>query len=147
MEVLKHIEPDSLIAIDTCVWIYHLEAHQDFGPAARQVLTAVERGHCRAIISELTLMELIAGPLQQERQDVADEYELLLTHFPNLTLVPVCREVLLGAARLRALQGLRTPDAIILATALRQQADLVITNDQGWSGFQPLNVLHMQTLC
>jgi len=39
------------------------------------------------VISELTLMELLSGPLKKDRQDISDEYELLLTHFPNLTLV------------------------------------------------------------
>lgn len=146
MEILNRIEPQSLIAIDTCIWIYHLEAHPEFAEAARQVLTAVEGGHCRGVISELTLMELVTGPLQQDRQDIADEYELLLTHFPNLTLVPVSREILLDAARIRAVRGLRTPDAIILATALRQQANVVITNDQRWSDFPPLRVIHIQAL-
>jgi hypothetical protein len=36
------------------------------------------------------------------RQDVADEYELLLSYFPNLDLESVSKEVLLGAAALRA---------------------------------------------
>ncbi len=147
MEVLKHIEPQSLIVIDTCIWIYHLEAHPDFGNAARQLLSAVESGYCRAIISELTLMELLVGPLQQDRQDIADEYELLLTHFPNLALMPICREILLDAARIRALRGLRTPDAIILATALRQQASAVVTNDQRWSDCPPVNVLQLSDCC
>lgn len=146
MGILNCIEPQSLIAIDTCIWIYHLEAHPEFAKPAREVLAAVESGYCRAMISELTLMELLAGPLKQDRQDIADEYEVLLTHFPNLTLVPVSREILLDAARIRALRGIRTPDAIILATALRQQAHAVITNDLRWSDFPPVNVIHLQAL-
>jgi len=36
-----------------------------------------------------------------------------------------------------------TPDAIILATALQQKANAVITNDQRWSDFPPVIVIHL----
>jgi predicted nucleic acid-binding protein len=84
------------------------------------------------VASELTLLELTVGPLRQGRQDVADEYEILLSHFPNLSLEPVTRDVLLDAAELRAAFHLRTPDAILVATALRSNATAAVTNDEAW---------------
>lgn len=65
------------------------------------------------------------------RQDVADDYEVLLVdHFPNLEWVPISREILLEAAGLRARYRLRTPDAIQIATGLRAGTTLAITNDE-----------------
>jgi len=49
--------------------------------------------------------------LRKGTQDVADEIEMTLLHFPHLQLAPVTRSVLVRAAEIRARYGLRTPDA------------------------------------
>ena len=139
--VTNLLKKHSTIALDTCVWIYHFEQNPEFADNTRQILTAVAKGQCRTVVSELLLMELITGPLKLGRQDVADEYETLLTHYPNLTLAPITRNVLLEAAQMRALYGFRTPDAIILATAKEYGATLVVTNDQSWSRYPHLTML------
>lgn len=120
------------VLIDTSVWIYHFKKHPQLGPPASHVIEGLEEGRFRGIASELTLLELTVRPLQLGRQDVADDYEVLLDHFPNLELVPISREVLLDAAALRARQKLRTPDAIQIATGLRTGATLAVTNDKAW---------------
>ncbi len=97
------------VLIDTGVWIHHFEQHPEFGRAAGIAIQSLEDGRFRGVASELTLLELTVRPLQLGRQDVADEYELLLSYFPNLDLEPVSKEVLLGAAALRARYRLRTP--------------------------------------
>jgi predicted nucleic acid-binding protein len=122
------------ILIDTSVWIYHFEQHPQFGAAAGKVIEGLEKGRFRGIASELTLLELTVRPLQLGRQDAADDYETLLSYFPNLDLEPVTRAVLLEAAALRARYRLRTPDAIQLATGLHGKATLAITNDAAWRG-------------
>jgi predicted nucleic acid-binding protein len=71
-------------------------------------------------------------PLQLGRQDAADDYETLLSYFPNLQLEPITRLILLEAAGLRARYRLRTPDAIQLATGLQAGATLAVTNDEAW---------------
>ncbi len=120
------------ILIDTCVWIYHLEEHLEFAPPAARVIENLEEGRFRAVASELTLLELTVRPLQLGRQDVADDYEVLLDYFPHLELIPISREILLDAAALRARQKLRTPDSIQLATGLEAGATLAVTNDKLW---------------
>ena len=120
------------LLLDTSIWIYHLEQHAEFAAAAGRVIEGLESGKFRGVVSELTLLELTVRPLQLGRQDVADDYELLLGYFPNLELQPITRNVLLEAAGLRAQFKLRTPDAIQLATGLRFGATLAVTNDDAW---------------
>jgi predicted nucleic acid-binding protein len=120
------------VLIDTSVWIYHFEQHPQLGLPAGKVIEALEAGKFRGVASELTLLELTVRPLQLGRQDVADDYEVLLDHFPNLELEPISREILLQAAGLRARHRLRTPDAIQIATGLRTGATLAVTNDEAW---------------
>lgn len=125
-----------IIALDTSPWIYHLEDHPRFRFLTAELLEAVHSGRCQAVISEITLLELLVRPLQLENQDVADEYEILLEHFPNLTIVPVTRNVSLKAAWIRARYGLRVPDAIIIATGILHRATLAITNDRKWKAVE-----------
>lgn len=121
------------VLIDSSVWIYHFEQHPEFAPAAARLFESLEEGRFRAVVSELTLLELTVRPLQIGRQDVADEYEVLLGHFPNVDLVPASRQVLLDAAALRAKFCFRTPDAILLATGIRSSATVAVTSDKSWS--------------
>jgi predicted nucleic acid-binding protein len=120
------------ILIDTSVWIYHFEQHPILAVPATRVIEQLEDGKFRGIASELTLLELTVRPLQLGRQDAADDYETLLSYFPNLQLEPVTRLILLEAAGLRARYRLRTPDAIQLATGLQAGATLAVTNDEAW---------------
>lgn len=134
------ISSHHIIALDSCVWIYHLENHPEYASLTKQVLEAVEAGTCKAVASELTLPEILVRPLQLDLPDVADEYELLLTSFPHFSLDPISRDILLHAANIRAHHGLRTPDAIVAATALAAQATLLLTNDRHLSKIPGIQV-------
>lgn len=129
------------VLIDTSIWIYHFEQHPKLADAAASVLEAVESGRVKGVVSELTLLELMVRPLQLGRQDVADDYELLLDQFPNLELVPADRTILIEAAGLRARYRIRTPDAILIATGLLHGATAAITNDAAWRSVRGMETL------
>jgi len=135
-----------LIALDTSVWIYHFEGSAAYGQAADSVLEAIAQGRAGAVASELVLLELLVAPLKKGSQDVADEIELMLLHFPNLQLAPVTRGVLVRAAEIRARYGLRTPDAIMLATAVESGSTLAVTNDSAWRKVDEIEVLLLRDL-
>ena len=134
------------VLIDTSVWIYHFEEHSIFGEAAGRVIEELEGGRFRGIASELTLLEITVKPLQLGRQDAADDYETLLTYFPNLDLIPISRAILLDAAGLRARHRLRTSDAIQLATAFSSGATLAITNDEAWARIAGIDTILLSDL-
>jgi predicted nucleic acid-binding protein len=135
-----------LVALDTSVWICHLEGSAVYGQAADSVLEAVAQGHIAAVASELVLLELLVAPLKKGAQDVADEIEMTLLHFPHLQLAPVTRAVLVSAAEIRAHYGLRTPDAIMVATAVESGATLAVTNDDAWRKLKEIDVLLLRDL-
>lgn len=128
------------VALDTSLFIYHFEAHPRYRDLTSNILGAVSKGECCAVVSELTLLELLVRPLQLDRQDVADEYEVLLAHFPNLELVPLDRRIVLRAASIRARYGFRTPDALIIAMAIEKGATLAIANDRQWKKVAEIKV-------
>jgi predicted nucleic acid-binding protein len=142
----KLIGAHKRVALDTSIWIYHFEARPDYLPLTTKILNAVSRGKCEAIVSELCLLEILVRPLQLGLDDVADEYETLLTHFPYVQLVAMSRSVLLEAAALRAYHRIRTPDAIILATAITSGATRIITNDKRWKKVEEIDVVCLSDL-
>lgn len=58
-----------------------------------------------------------------------NRYKLTLMNYPNLRIMDVTMGVSDIAARLRADLGLKTPDAIILTSALSIRTDCFISND------------------
>jgi predicted nucleic acid-binding protein len=128
------------VLIDTNIWLYHFEGNRQFEKAASAMISDLELGVFEGIVSELTLMELQVRPFQLDRQDIADEYELLLANFPHLIFLPVTRDVLTFGAHLRAKYRLKTPDAIILSTGIRNGATLAVSNDQLWQRVREIEV-------
>lgn len=135
------VEEHKRIAIDTCIWIYHFAEHPEIIELTRGLLTAAQSGTCEAVVSDLSLLEILVHPLTLDRTEVADEYETLLINFPHLHLVPISRDILVKAARLRARYRLRTPDAIIVATAIQHNATRVVTNDTAWKRITEIDVV------
>lgn len=140
------LQGHGVVALDTSVWIYHFEDHPTYRKCTEYLLGHITDGYSRAIVSELTLLELLIKPLRLRRQDIADHYEALLTHFPNVSLQPVSREVVIRAAALRARYSFRTPDALIMATALVHKATLILTNDERWKRLPEPAVLCLSEL-
>lgn len=130
-----------LIAFDTSVLIYHLEGNSAYTAKTGIFLQAIQQGRCHGVLSEISLLELLVQPLRLNMPDVADEYELLLTNFPNLNLVPVSRSIIMKATSIRATYGLKTPDSLIIATAISAGATLLITNDKQWQRVQDIYII------
>ena len=59
---------------------------------------------------------------------------MYLTQFPNLRMAALDVALAAEAALVRAETGLRTPDAVQVATARVFGADAIITNDRKWAG-------------
>ena len=116
--LIERLTRHTLIALDTSIFIYHLEAHPRYQPLTQEVLMGVQDGRWPAIISTVLVMELTVRPWQLNQPAVAHEYEVLLVHFPHLSLLDVTRHIARRAAPLRATYNLRPADALHIATAL-----------------------------
>ena len=66
-----------------------------------------------------------------------------MTNSKALRVHPVTREVLMGAARIRALSGHRLPDAIHLATAKTAGSGVFLTNDRRIAAVDDLDVVQL----
>ena len=75
------------------------------------------------------MTELLVLPYRDSDQQRVDEFYGLLSTFPNLEWIAPNLEIADMAAHLRAVHRMRTPDALLAATAVCAQVTGLITND------------------
>jgi len=122
--------PDRIVYLDTNVFIAAFETADGPGYAARRLLTAAENARLRIVTSELTLSDVLVGPLRRGDDALAALYRSILVSREGFAVVPIDRVVLEAAAQLRAGHGtLRLPDAIHRATADLSTCTAVATAD------------------
>jgi len=118
--------------LDTVTIIYFLERHPRYYKTANDIFNTIETGKISANISTLVFAELLVPAYRDDENKRAEKIIHILSNFPNLEIIPLTTEISSTAARLRALHGLRTPDAIHIATALESKSSGIITNDRGF---------------
>ena len=118
-----------LIALDTSVFIYQLEANARYLALTDAIFSWLEQPGCKAVTSTITMTELLVQPYRVSDEQRVDEFYGLLSTYPNLDWIAPNLEIADLAARFRAVHRLRTPDALQVATAAYAQATGLITND------------------
>jgi predicted nucleic acid-binding protein len=87
------------------------------------------------VTSELTLAESLVRAVREKDQDRLRSLENILTSNAWLDVAPISREILWGAAALRAWYAhLKLPDAIHIASAIASDCPHFLTDDQGIRG-------------
>jgi predicted nucleic acid-binding protein len=117
------------IYFDANVFIYVVEAIEPYVSALHPVLTALADLSIEVITSELTLAEVLVKPIGAGDARIQDAYNRFLYRTAGLSTVPVDRDILTEAARLRAAQNIRLADAIHAATARQCACSAMLTND------------------
>ena len=130
-----------VIALDSSIFIYHLEDHPRYAPLTEIIFDDLEKGMNKGITSYLTLMEIITKPKTEGLLQVARDYEYYLTTFPNLTFYEMGIEIARKASDLRATERIKSPDAIQLATAILHGATAFLTNDKIFERVKGIDIL------
>ncbi len=118
------------IALDTMIFIYHLEDYPQYSEMTETLFRHIELGRSVGVTSYITLLEILVRPKQERKFNIVAEYKELLLTFPNLTFIPTDLHIVDLASSLRAKYAIKTPDAIQTATAIAEKADVFITNDE-----------------
>ena len=132
-ELRDEIVAHRLVMVDTVVFSYHLCDHPRYASLTAVVLDAIESGMIAGMTTTVTLAELLTLPACAGDQRAMQDYEIFVTHFPNLRLVPLDEALARETALVRAATGLRTPDAIQVAAARLYGADAILTNGHRWA--------------
>jgi predicted nucleic acid-binding protein len=136
----------AIVGLDTAPLIYLIEENPAYLPTIKPFFEAIDRGDFEVITSTLTLAEVLVHPLRRGDHELADQYRHILLHANHVATVSVSDAIAEEAAQLRARHGLRTPDAIQLATATRSGASAFLTNDTRLPALASLRMLVLADL-
>jgi predicted nucleic acid-binding protein len=127
------IAPGASLLVDTSAILAYLDGTESVSAVAAYVFDQlVAKGRNPAVISAVSVTEALVRPYRVRSASAVGTVEAFLRSFSNLSIESVTFEVAREAARIRAATALRTPDALILATATVIGSQLVIANDDRW---------------
>jgi len=117
-----------LVALDSNVFIAALSPKEAHSLNAQKLIRSIAEGNHRAVASSLVYGEVLTVSTDSKAIDLEDFF----VHINNLTTVSANDSICLEAGRLRSVQGskLKLPDAIHLVTAIHNNANLFVTNDE-----------------
>lgn len=121
------------LLVDTTTLVAYLDGGEAITPLAAHVIEElIQPGRNVAVVSMITVAEVLVRPL---RIGVTEPYQNVLdflTRFPNLRPTPVDLATAQEAASLRAMFRLSMADALIIATGIVAQVHHLVTNDADW---------------
>ena len=117
------------LGFDTAPIIYFVEANPRYDSLVTAIFQRVANGTVRGITSVITISEVLVHPFSQGNTQLRDAYRRLLLNSRDFSTLAIDAAIAERAAELRARHGLRTPDALQLATALRSNCTAFLTND------------------
>jgi predicted nucleic acid-binding protein len=128
------------VYLDANGFIYSIERIDPYRAMLDILWQTVSAGQITVVTSELTLLEVLVRPLKVGDATIATLFRTVLRHTPDVQMLPITQSVLEEAAQLRATLGLKTPDAIHVATALLNGSKLFVTNDSAFRRVADLTV-------
>ena len=128
------------VFLDTNAVIYAAEVkYREAAPILKPVIAAVRalfaalaEDRLVLVTSELTLSEVLTGAIMSGKWRLADYYRKALSDTGIIEMIAVDREIWERVASLRAQSGsgLKTPDAIQIAAAIKGRCNALVCNDR-----------------
>lgn len=115
--------------LDADAWIHALDGTDEGVEVIRPNLAAVDAGRLILIVSAIMPVELLGGVADARTRGLEDRALAALSR-PNVREVQVGRAVVMLARTLRIDYGLRSMDALHLASAARGGADVYLSYDE-----------------
>ena len=129
------------VALDTSVFIYHLDENPKYVALTDAFFSWLDSIHSTAVTSVITMTELLVKPYRESDEESSSKCYALLSTYPSIEWISPTLEIADLAAKIRAVQRLRTPDALQAATAVHAGASALVTNDPAFQRIPNLDVL------
>ena len=139
------LPPDGLIYLDASCLIYSVERVEPYRTLLEPMWEQAQNGNLTVVSSPILVAETLVKPLQDGNSEIESQYRELFGA-NAVRLLEASYSVFEDAARVRAETGLKTPDAIHAATALRADCALFITNDTDFRRVEDLPVVVLDDL-
>jgi predicted nucleic acid-binding protein len=129
-----------LFAFDSGPWIHWGEQNENFLTDLTPMMDSLAEGGLVVITSVLALIEVLTGTFRTRDEVRSRRYLKLFEATEGVEVLDVDREIAIAAARLRSRYGLRTPDAIHVATGVAAGASAFVTTGRRLSIIREIEV-------
>ena len=133
------------VYLDANGFIYSVERIEPYRTLLEPMWQQARSGEFDVASSDITVLETLVRPLR-EGDEVVEMLLRSMFDAQEVSLVPATRELWEDAARIRADTGLKTPDALHAATALRAGCALFVTNDTDFRRVDGLPIVVLDDL-
>lgn len=129
--------------IDSNIIIYLTDSVSPYVALSRRLFEMIEIGEVSALISIISVGEVMQGPLKKGLDQTALAVKDYLLNFPNLFCEPITNKVLdiIGNDNRIQWSKLRTVDSFIIASALKNKVSKIISNDNHFKQALPEELL------
>lgn len=129
------------VYVDTNAVIRGMERTDVGADEIGKLMDLAERGGLALVTSELTLSEVLVGPIKRGDDLLFEAYVEMLTHGSLFELLPVSRDILLEASHIRARSSAPLPDCVHVASALLSGCKSIISFDRRLGLLSSLDVV------
>jgi predicted nucleic acid-binding protein len=131
------------VLIDTNVIIYLTDKVAPYDALSRRLFEMIENGDLAAVISIISVGEVMQGPLRRGFDQAAVEVKDYLLNFPNLFCEELTPSILdiIGKDQQISWSKVRTIDSLIIASALKNNVNKIISNDNHFKKALPKELL------
>ena len=116
------------VSVDTNVFVGVINKEPN-SASSREILDRIDSGSLRCAVSTVVVAEICAGYHIAGQVNEKDDFLAHLRSSQNYDIVELSMGIADEAGRIRAVTGLKLPDAIIVASALKGESECLITND------------------
>ncbi|MCL4377681.1 MAG: PIN domain-containing protein [Actinobacteria bacterium] len=128
-EFTAKLNSNKSVSIDSSFFIYHLENIKPYNELTSITIKKISSGELFCNISTLVISELFVRPFKEKNFKNINLFEEFIRTFPNSKICDFDFDIAKLSAKIRAQSNLRTPDAVLIATAIARGSDVFITND------------------
>jgi predicted nucleic acid-binding protein len=134
------------IYIDTNIFIYFLERHEQYFDAVAQFFQLFSDGLSLAYTGDAVVAETLYKPYQIDDALRISEFKAFFGDEEFITVLPHTKKVFELAAELSPKRGMKLIDALHYATAALAGCRFMLTNDLGFKSSDSLEVIHLNVL-
>ncbi|HEY2407175.1 MAG TPA: PIN domain-containing protein [Polyangiaceae bacterium] len=140
MSLGDEVPDGATVLIDTNPIIYLLEGNP-LGAVFRSLFEAVDAGRIQALVTPITVAEVVSGPMKARREALVERYRRTITQNQGWRLRAIDADIAVLAARMRLRHALKLPDAIQLAVALDESCYALVTHDRDFGSVNDVPIL------
>jgi predicted nucleic acid-binding protein len=129
------------VYFDANIFIYLIEGYPALEAGLNDIRDTIRHAEAQIFTSELTLCEVLVPAFRANQPKLLSLYRQFLEHSGAFELIPTTREIYVRASLIRAEQGLKTPDAIHMASAVEAGCTAFLTNDKPMKAPKVIEIL------